>query len=62
MIDLSANRGLIDPGPPKINYWRPPGKNGGNSRNGKRSKMVLTDVGPVEITVPPQRRASKHCS
>ncbi|MCX4571878.1 IS256 family transposase [Streptomyces sp. NBC_01571] len=27
------------------------GKNGGNSRNGKRSKTVLTDVGPVEITV-----------
>lgn len=28
------------------------GKNGGNSRNGKRSKTVLTGVGPVEITVP----------
>ncbi|GAA2940509.1 hypothetical protein GCM10010478_47770 [Streptomyces erythrogriseus] len=27
------------------------GKNGGNSRNGKRSKTVLTDVGPVEIVV-----------
>lgn len=26
------------------------GKNGGNSRSGKRSKTVLTDVGPVEIT------------
>ncbi len=24
----------------------PEGKNGGNSRNGKRSKTVLTDVGP----------------
>src|SRR5918999_3370732 len=27
----------------------PVGKNGGNSRNGKRGKTVLTDVGPVEI-------------
>ncbi|CAL9623944.1 hypothetical protein SUDANB43_05879 [Streptomyces sp. enrichment culture] len=27
------------------------GKNGGNSRNGKRGKTVLTDVGPVEISV-----------
>src|SRR5690349_1910456 len=28
----------------------PAGKYGGNSRNGKRSKTVLTDVRPVEIT------------
>lgn len=32
------------------------GKNGGNSRNGKRSKTVLTDFGPVEITVPRDRQ------
>lgn len=31
------------------------GKNGGNSRNGKRSKTVVTDVGPVEIDVPRDR-------
>jgi transposase-like protein len=31
------------------------GKNGGNSRNGKRGKTVLTDVGPVEIAVPRDR-------
>ncbi len=30
----------------------PAGKNGGNSRNGTRGKPVLTDVGPVEISVP----------
>lgn len=36
----------------------PAGKNGGNSRNGKRSKTVLTDVGPVEITVPRDREGS----
>jgi transposase-like protein len=30
----------------------PAGKNGGNSRNGKRSKTIVTDVGPVEIEVP----------
>jgi putative transposase len=28
------------------------GRDGGNSRNGKRAKTVLTDVGPVEIAVP----------
>ncbi|GGX52225.1 hypothetical protein GCM10010341_87070 [Streptomyces noursei] len=28
------------------------GKNSGNSRNGSRSKTVLTDVGPVEVKVP----------
>ncbi|MET7728616.1 transposase, partial [Streptomyces mirabilis] len=30
----------------------PAGKDGGNSRNGTRSKTVLTDIGPVEIDVP----------
>lgn len=30
----------------------PAGRNGGNSRNGTRSKTALTDVGPVEITMP----------
>ena len=30
----------------------PVGRNGGNSRNGTRSKTVLTDVGPVELDVP----------
>ncbi|URN13757.1 IS256 family transposase [Streptomyces radiopugnans] len=36
----------------------PAGKNGGNSRNGTRSKTVLTDVGPVEIVVPRDRNGS----
>lgn len=36
----------------------PAGKNGGNSRNGTRAKTVLTDVGPVEITVPRDRDGS----
>ncbi|MFJ6070872.1 transposase, partial [Streptomyces sp. NPDC093065] len=36
----------------------PAGKDGGNSRNGTRSKTVLTDVGPVEITVPRDRDGS----
>src|ERR671921_586563 len=31
----------------------PAGKNGRNSRNGSRSKTVLTEVGPVELSVPP---------
>ncbi|CAM5615694.1 hypothetical protein SGLAM104S_02833 [Streptomyces glaucescens] len=36
----------------------PAGKDGGNSRNGKRSKSVLTEVGPVEIAVPRDRDGS----
>jgi putative transposase len=30
----------------------PMGRNRGNSRNGVRSKTVLTEIGPVEIEVP----------
>lgn len=33
----------------------PAGCDGGNSRNGTRTKTVLTDVGPVEIDVPRDR-------
>jgi putative transposase len=36
----------------------PSGRGTGNSRNGTRSKTVLTDVGPVEIDVPRDRDAS----
>jgi putative transposase len=36
----------------------PAGRNGENSRNGKRGKTVLTEVGPVEITVPRDRDGS----
>jgi transposase-like protein len=31
------------------------GRDGGNSRNGRRTKTVLTGVGPVEIMVPRDR-------
>ncbi len=43
------------PGPPAK---RTAGKNSGNSRNGSRAKTVLTDVGPVEVTVPRDRDGS----
>jgi transposase-like protein len=33
----------------------PAGRNGGNSRNGTRDKTVITEVGPVEISVPRDR-------
>ncbi|MFE9898842.1 IS256 family transposase [Streptomyces sp. NPDC005529] len=36
----------------------PAGKDGGNSRNGTRSKTVLTDIGPVEIDVPRDREGT----
>ncbi len=34
------------------------GRNGGNSRNGIRSKTVITEVGPVDIDVPRDRDSS----
>ncbi|MGI8415957.1 MAG: transposase, partial [Nakamurella sp.] len=34
------------------------GRDGGNSRNGYRSKTVLTDIGPVQIEVPRDREGS----
>jgi transposase-like protein len=36
----------------------PAGRGAGNSRNGSRAKTVLTDVGPVEISVPRDRDGS----
>jgi putative transposase len=33
----------------------PAGRNGGNSRNGRRAKTVLTEAGPVELSVPRDR-------
>jgi putative transposase len=36
----------------------PAGRDGGNSRNGKRSKTVITDIGPVQLDVPRDRDAS----
>jgi putative transposase len=36
----------------------PQGRNGENSRNGTRTKTVITDVGPVEITVPRDREGT----
>ena len=36
----------------------PAGHNGGNSRNGRRSKTVLTEVGPVQVDVPRDRDSS----
>ena len=35
-----------------------PAADGGNSRNGRRAKTVITDTGPVEISVPRDRDAS----
>jgi transposase-like protein len=36
----------------------PAGRDGGNSRNGHRAKTVITDTGPVEISVPRDRESS----
>ena len=36
----------------------PEGRDGGNSRNRRRAKTVLTDTGPVEISVPRDRDSS----
>jgi transposase-like protein len=34
----------------------PAGRDGGNSRNGTRTKTVLTEIGPVEVDVPARYR------
>src|SRR5256886_10245935 len=36
----------------------PAGRNGGNSRNGKRAKTLLTEVGPVDVAGAPGRGGS----
>src|SRR2546430_12320966 len=36
----------------------PDGRDGGNSRNGRRDKTVITDTGPVELSVPWDRDSS----
>jgi putative transposase len=36
----------------------PAGRDSGNSRNGRRSKTVLTEAGPVDISVPRDRESS----
>jgi transposase-like protein len=36
----------------------PMGRNGGNSRNGTRTKTVVTEIGPVDIEVPRDREGS----
>lgn len=36
----------------------PAGRTGGNSRNGRRAKSVLTEVGPVQIEVPRDREGT----
>jgi transposase-like protein len=43
-----------------LGYGRhdPAGRDGGNSRNGHRTKTVITEAGPVEITVPRDRDSS----
>src|SRR5437588_12765787 len=36
----------------------PEGRDGGNSRNGYRAKTVITETGPVELSVPRDRDSS----
>jgi putative transposase len=57
MVIEGALEGELDD---HLGYERndPAGRNGGNSRNGYRAKTVLTDAGPVEISVPRDRDSS----
>jgi putative transposase len=57
MVIESALEGELDD---HLGYGKhdPRGRDGGNSRNGRRAKTVLTDTGPVEISVPRDRDAS----
>jgi putative transposase len=57
MIIESAAEGEMDN---HLGYGKhdPAGRDGGNSRNGARTKTVLTDVGPVEVAIPRDRDGS----
>jgi putative transposase len=57
MVIEGALEGELDD---HLGYARhdPDGRDGGNSRNGRRAKTVLTDTGPVEISVPRDRDSS----
>jgi putative transposase len=57
MVIEGALEGELDD---HLGYARhdPAGRDGGNSRNGYRGKTVLTDTGPVEISVPRDRESS----
>ena len=57
MVVEGALEGELDD---HLGYARhdPAGRDGGNSRNGHRTKNVLTEAGPVEISVPRDRDAS----
>jgi putative transposase len=57
MVIEGALEGELDD---HLGYGRhdPQGRNGGNSRNGRRAKTVLTDTGPVEISVPRDREST----
>jgi putative transposase len=54
MVIEGALEGELDDHP---GYARhdPDGRDGGNSRNGRRAKTVLTGTGPAEISVPRDR-------
>jgi putative transposase len=57
MVVEGALEGELDD---HLGYSRhdPAGRDGGNSRNGHRAKTVLTEAGPVEISVPRDRDSS----
>ena len=57
MVVEGALEGELDD---HLGYARhdPAGRDGGNSRNGHRAKTVLTEAGPVELSVPRDRDAS----
>ena len=57
MVVEGALEGELDD---HLGYERndPAGRNGGNSRNGHRARTVLTEAGPVELSVPRDRDSS----
>jgi putative transposase len=56
VLEAGLEAGMTD----HVGYERhdPAGRNRGNSRNGTRTKIVITDVGPVEQAVPRDRDGS----
>ena len=58
VVESALDGGLDD----HLGYGRhdPAGRDGGNSRNGKRGKTILTEAGPVSVEVPRDREGETH--
>ena len=58
MIIEAAAEGEMDERLGYTKHHYSAGRDGANSRNGARTKVVLTDIGPVEVAIPRDREGT----